>query len=109
MFSVDNGPLTSSQISATANDPRNGKVNKRKKRKAPKAADKMESFFEKFFTLQQEAEKRFLEAEEQRAKHEAEQEEKRMKHEAQQYEKREQFLLSIMQTLARSACGHGKQ
>ena len=56
--------MASSQTSAAANDPRNGKVDKGKKWKAPKAADKMESFFEKFFTLQQKAKKRFLEAEE---------------------------------------------
>lgn len=108
-FSVDNGPSTSSQSSAAATDPCSRKVNKEKKQKAPKAADKMKSFFDKFLTLQQESEKRFVEVEERRAKHEAEQDEKRMKHDAEQDKKREQFWLAIIQTTARLASGHRKQ
>ena len=108
-FSVDNGPSTSSQSSAAATDPCSRKVNKEKKQKAPKAADKMKSFFDKFLTLQQESEKRFVEVEERRAKHEAEQNERRMKHDAEQDKKWEQFLLAIIQTTARLASGHRKQ
>ena len=83
-FSVDDDPSTSSQSSAALTNPRSGKVNKGKKRKAPNAADKMEKFFDKFFTLQDESENRCLEAKERRAKHEAEKDDKRMKQEPEQ-------------------------
>lgn len=78
-----------------------------KKRKQPKStsADKMESFMEKFFEIQQESERRFLESEERRSKQEAEQEEKRRRFEAEQDEKRENFLLRVLQTIAQGAGG----
>lgn len=78
-----------------------------KERKQPKStsADKMESFMEKFFEIQQECERRFLESEERRSKQEAKQEEKRRRFEAEQDEKRENFLLRVLQTIAQGTGG----
>ena len=81
--------------------------NASKKRKQPKStsADKMKSFMDKFFEIQQKSERRFLESEERRRKQEAEQEEKRRRFEAEQDQKRENFHLRVLQTIAQGAGG----
>ena len=68
-----------------------------KKRKQPKStsADKMENFMEKFFEIQQESERRFLESEERRSKQEAEQEEERRWFEAEQDDKPEKTFSCV--------------